>query len=108
MCYLVFAPFLLFICAFIILIAGCTSDAHAFLDNKIIHFNVEFSPNFRDLLITNDINLQKNFMLFKKLVIVALGIQYFFLINWIKRHGCAFILCGTFALYTEILQFFQS
>lgn len=104
---LYFAPFLLFIWAFIILVAGCTSDAHAFFYNQVIQFDVEFSPNFRDLLITNDIHFTKEFYVIQKIGhIVAFGILYFFLLNWIKRHGRTFILCGTFALYTEILQLF--
>ena len=102
-----FAPFLVFIWAFMILVAGCTSDAHAFLYNQVIHFQVEFAPNFRDLLITNDIHFTKEFYVIQKIGhIVAFGILYFFLLHWIKRHGSTFILCGTFALYTEILQLF--
>ena len=106
---LYFPPFLVFIWTFIILVAGCTSDAQAFLYNQVIHFQVEFAPNFRDLLITNDIHFTKEFYVIQKIGhIVAFGILYFFLLHWIKRHGNAFILCGTFALYTEILQLFFS
>ena len=103
-----FAPILVFIWAFIILVAGCTSDAHAFLYNQVIHFHVELAPNFRDLLITNDIHFIKEFYVIQKIGhIVAFGILYFFLLHWIKRQVSAFILCGSFALYTEILQLFS-
>jgi VanZ family protein len=106
---LYFAPFLVCIWAFIILVAGCTSDAHAFLYNQVIHFQVEFAPNFRDLLITNDIHFKKKFYVIQKIGhIVAFGILYFFLLHWIKRQVSAIILCGSFALYTEILQLFFS
>jgi hypothetical protein len=104
-----FTPYLLFIwCAFI-LVAGCTYDAHAFLYDQVIGFNFEVAPNFHDLLITNDIHLTKEFYVIQKMGhIFAFAVLYFLLLSWIKRNVTAFILCGMFALYTEILQLYFS
>lgn len=104
-----FAPYLLFIWAAIMLVAGCTYDAHAFLYDQVIGFNFEVAPNFRDLLITNDIHVTKEFYVIQKMGhIFAFVVLYFLLLSWIKRDGTAFILCGMFALYTEILQLYFS
>lgn len=103
------APYLLFVWAVIMLVAGCTSDAHAFLYDQVIGFNFEVAPNFLDLLITNDIHLKKEFYIIQKIGhIFAFGVLYFLMLSWIKRNGTAFILCGMFALYTEILQLYFS
>lgn len=103
------APFLLVVWAVIILIAGCTSDAHAFLFEQVIAFNVEMAPNFRDLLITNDIHITNEFYVIQKLGhISAFGLLFFFMLNWIKRVKITLLLCGTFAFMTEVLQLFFS
>lgn len=102
-----FAPFLLFVWAVIILIAGCTSDAHAFLYEQVIEFNVKIAPNFRDLLITNDIHISNEFYVIQKIGhISAFGLLFFLLLNWIKRFKIALFLCGMFAFITEVLQLF--
>jgi len=106
---LYFAPFLLFFWAVIILIAGCTSDAHAFLYEQLIEFNVEIAPNFRDLLITNDIHINNKFYVIQKIGhISAFGLLFFLLLNWLRRFNIALMLCGTFAFMTEVLQLFFS
>ena len=106
---LYFAPFLLFVWAVIILIAGCTSDAHAFLYEQVIEFNVEIAPNFRDLLITNDIHITNEFYVIQKIGhIYAFGLLFLLLLNWIKRYKITLMLCGTFAFMTEVLQLFFS
>ena len=103
------APFLLVVWAVIILIAGCTSDAHAFLFEQVVAFNVEMAPNFRDLLITNDIHITNEFYVIQKIGhISAFGVLFFFMLNWIKRVKITLLLCATFAFMTEVLQLFFS
>ena len=109
MCYLVFCTISTFHFGCNQLVAGCTYDAHAFLYDQVIGFNFEVAPNFRDLLITNDIHVTKEFYVIQKIGhIFAFAVLYFLLLSWIKRNEIAFILCGMFALYTEILQLYFS
>ncbi|MCM3088657.1 VanZ family protein [Bhargavaea ginsengi] len=90
-----------------IVIATCTSDPHAFLYERAVSFHLDFLPNFHDLLILSDIHLQSNFYLIQKTGhLLSFGVLYGLLVTWIKRPGQAFVLCGLFALFTEVLQLF--
>lgn len=101
------APLLLFFWIVTILVAGCTADAQAFLYEQAISFHLDLSPNLKDLLITHDIHLHKEFYIIQKVGhISAFGLLYFLLLATIKRLGHAFILCSLFAFSTEILQLF--
>ena len=101
------APLLLFFWIATILVASCTADAHAFLYEQAISFQLDQSPNFNDLLITHEIHLHEKFFIIQKVGhISAFGLLYFFLLATIKKFGYAFILCSIFAFFTEILQLF--
>lgn len=100
-------PLLLLFWIVTILVAGCTADAHAFLYEQAISFHLDVTPNFRDLFITHDIYLEKEFYVIQKIGhISAFGLLFFFLFATIKRLGHAFILCSMFAFFTEILQLY--
>lgn len=93
--------------AALIIIATCNSDPRAFLFAGAVSFHIEITPNFRDLLILSDINFESNFYLLQKIGhFLSFGVLYGLLVTWIKRPGQAFVLCGLFALFTEILQLF--
>lgn len=99
------APYLLFIWAIFILMAGCTSDAHAFLYDQLVSFNVDLTPNYRDLLITSDIHFSNEFYVIQKIGhIVAFGLLYLLVLTTIKRYGISFLLCSFYAVFTEVLQ----
>lgn len=101
------APILLVFWIVIILVAGCTSDAHAFLYEQAISFHLNGAPNFRDLLITHDIHLHKEFYIIQKIGhIAAFGLLFIFILATIKTFRLAFILCSLFAFFTEILQLY--
>ena len=101
------APLLLVFWIFIILVAGCTSDAHAFLYEQKINFHLNEAPNFRDLLITHDIHLHEEFYIIQKIGhIAAFGLLFILLLATIKRFTYAFILCSLFAFFTELLQLY--
>ncbi|WP_213422775.1 VanZ family protein [Bhargavaea massiliensis] len=93
--------------AAIILTAMCTGDPRAFLYAGKVSYHIEFTPNFHDLLLVDDINLDSTFYLIQKTGhFLSFGFLYFFLVTWIRRPYKAFVLCGLFALFTEILQLF--
>ncbi|QBP41827.1 VanZ family protein [Paenisporosarcina antarctica] len=99
------APYLLIIWAIFILMAGCTSDAHAFLYDQLVSFNMNLTPNYRDLLITSDIHFSNEFYVIQKIGhIVAFGLLYFLVLTTIKRFGISIILCSVYAVFTEVLQ----
>lgn len=82
------------------LVAGCTFVVHDFLYDQVMGFIIKVGPNFRDLLITNDIHLTK----FKKWDIFLLSQYCTFFLSCIKRDGTAFILCESLLC---ILKFFN-
>jgi len=93
--------------AALIVIATCTSDPRAFLYELEVSFHLESAPNLYDLLILSDIQFESNFYLLQKIGhFLSFGVLYGLFVTWIKRPGLAFVLCGVFALFTEILQLF--
>ena len=100
------APLLPFVWAVVIFICTCNLDpvsiwTHPFL----FQFNV--TPKWSDLLITSDIDPTDHFYLFQKVGhFTAFGLLYALLFNWIRKYKTAFILCGSYAILTEILQLF--
>lgn len=102
-----FAPFLLFIWTIFVLVAGCTSDAHAFLYHQFIHFQLNVSPNYQDLFITSDIHFTKKFYLIQKIGhVFAFGLFYYLLLKTFKKSGNSLIWSSLFAVFTEILQLY--
>ena len=72
-----------------------------------INFHLNEAPNFRDLLITHDIHLHKEFYIIQKIGhIAAFGLLFILLLATIKRFTYAFILCSLFAFFTELLQLY--
>ncbi|MFC7365184.1 MULTISPECIES: VanZ family protein [Bhargavaea] len=93
--------------AAVIIIATCTSDPRTFLFEAKVSYHIEFAPNFYELLITSDFNFNSKFYLVQKIGhFLSFGLLYVLLLTWIKRLGKAFVLCGLFALLTEVLQLF--
>ena len=100
-------PFITFLWVIFIVVASCTSDAHAFLYEQVVQFHFELTPNFRDLLITSDIHLTKEFYLIQKTGhMMTFGILYFLHLLWMKRAGTAFVLTGICAAFSEVLQLY--
>lgn len=99
--------FLTIIWAILVLVGCCTSDPQSFFYNQYVNFNVISTPDFSDLLITNDIQWRSQFYLLQKVGhFSAFAILFFLVFNWIKRYGLTFVLCSVFALMTEVLQLF--
>lgn len=93
--------------AALIVIATCTSDPRAFLYEREVSFHLESAPNLYDLLILSDIQFESNFYWLQKIGhFLSFGVLYGLFVTWIKRPGLAFVSCGVFALFTEILQLF--
>ncbi|SDD99984.1 VanZ like family protein [Bhargavaea beijingensis] len=93
--------------AALIVIATCTSDPRAFLYEREVSFHLESEPNLYDLLILSDIHFESDFYLLQKIGhFLSFGVLYGLLVTWIKRPGLVFVLCGIFALFTEVLQLF--
>ncbi|WP_156484828.1 VanZ family protein [Bhargavaea cecembensis] len=85
----------------------CTSDPRAFLYEGKLSYHIEFAPNFYNLLIMSDIDLNSSFYLLQKIGhFLSFGFLYYLLVAWMKRPHKAFVLCVLFALFTEILQLF--
>lgn len=100
-------PVLTFWWAVFIIIAICTSDAHAFLYEQVVQFHFESAPDFIDLLITSDIHLTQDFYLIQKIGhMITFGILYVFHLLWTKSTGTAFVLTGIFAAFSEVLQLY--
>lgn len=100
-------PLLTLLWATFIVIAACTSDAHAFLYEQAIHFTLNTTPYYKDLLIVSDIHLKSEFYLIQKAGhMVAFGMMYFFLISWVRKVGIAFAVTGLFAVFSEVLQLY--
>lgn len=100
-------PLLTLMWATFIVVAACTSDAHAFLYEQAIHFTFETTPNYEDLLIVSDIHLTKEFYLIQKAGhMLTFGVMYFFHLLWIRKAGTAFVLTGIFAGFSEVLQLY--
>lgn len=100
-------PYLTLLWAAFILVAGLTSDAHAFLYQHEISFKLNPSPVFSDLLITSDIRLTSQFYLTQKFGhISAFGLFYILVFLWIRKPKKAIVICALFALSTEIIQLY--
>lgn len=101
------APIFSLLWAAIIIIATCTSDPRAFLYEGIVRFHIDIAPIFYDLIIISDINFDSSFYLIQKTGhFLSFGFLYYLLVKWMKRPHQALVLCGLFALFTEILQLF--
>ena len=106
-CNLRVYPLLTFLWATFIVIAACTSDAHAFLYEQVIQFHFESAPSYVDLLIVSDIHLNKEFYLIQKTGhMITFGVLYIFHLLWLKHSGTAFVLTGIFAAFSEVLQLY--
>lgn len=91
----------------VVILVMCTSDPRALLYEGKVSYHIEFAPNFYDLFIMNDISLNSNFYLLQKTGhFLSFGFLFYLLVTWMKRPHMAFVLCGLFALFTEILQLF--
>jgi len=100
-------PLLTMLWAVVIVVAACTSDAHAFLYEQVIGISFETAPNYGDLLIVSDIHLTKEFYLIQKTGhMFTFGVMYFFHLLWMKKSGTAFVLTGIFAGFSEVLQLY--
>ena len=96
-----------FLWAAFIVIATCTSDAHAFLFEQAIQFNFKTSPNFMELLITSDIHFKEKFYQIQKAGhIISFGVLFVLHFIWMKKLGIAFALTVICAAFSEILQLY--
>ncbi|MGI2327581.1 VanZ family protein [Planococcus sp. YIM B11945] len=93
--------------AVFILVATCNSDAAAFLYEQTVNFNVNPRPNFSNLFILYDIDFGDNFYLIQKIGhTLAFGILYALVFGWLKNLNKALLVCGLFALFTEVVQLY--
>lgn len=107
MCHLVLFRFLTILWAAIVIVGCCTSDPQSFFYYQSINFNVISTPDFKDLLITDDIQWRSQFYLLQKVGhFSAFAILFYLVFNWIKRYGLTFVLCVVFAFMTEVLQLY--
>lgn len=99
--------FLAVLWAAVILVVMCTSDAEAFLYDQILHYELNLSPNFFDLLRYSDVALTDTFYLIQKSGhMLSFGILYILVFNWLNTHAKALWICALFAISSEIIQLF--
>ncbi len=92
-----------------ILVATCTSDPHAFLYNQVVSFKINPSPVFADLFIIGDIPLTSGFYLIQKTAhVLGFGVLYILLLRGFNNMKIAFVVSGSYALLTEVLQLYFS
>lgn len=90
-----------------ILVVMCTSDAKAFLYDQDLHYELTLQPDFYELLKISDIGLTDEFYLIQKAGhILSFGILYMLVLNWLRSHYKALLLCTLFAFSSEIIQLF--
>lgn len=100
-------PFLVLLWAIAIIIATCTSDAHAFLFDGVIDFSFNASPNLADLLIVDDIDYTDSFYSIQKTGhFLSFALLYALLFNWLKKLTISAIIAVGFAMLTEVLQLY--
>ncbi|QUW24048.1 VanZ family protein [Sporosarcina sp. Marseille-Q4063] len=92
-----------------IFVATCTSDPHAFLYQQIVSFKIDSSPVFGDLFIIGDIPLTSGFYLIQKTAhVLGFGLLYILLLRGFNNMKIAFVISGSYALVTEVLQLYFS
>ena len=89
-----------------ILIATNNFNFHALIFNQDIGININLNPDFFDLFITTDFVLTKSFLVQKAGHALAFGILFLLLGRCIANKWIVVILCGCFAMFTEVLQLF--
>lgn len=92
-----------------ILVATCTSDPHAFLYQQVVSFKIDSSPVFADLFIIGDIPLTSGFYLIQKTAhVLGFGLLYILLLRGFNNMKIAFVISGSYAFLTEVLQLYFS
>jgi VanZ family protein len=92
-----------------IFVATCTSDPHAFLYQQVVSIKIDPSPVFADLFIIGDIPLTSGFYLIQKTAhVLGFGLFYILLLRGFNNMKIAFIISGSYAFLTEVLQLYFS